>query len=38
MEEEAVQGGDSPLPGVDDEEVPDSPLPEASQARGASTN
>ena len=34
MEEEAVQGGDSPLPGVDDEEVPDSPLPEASQARG----
>jgi hypothetical protein len=34
MEDEAVQGGDSPLPGVDDEEVPDSPLPEASQARG----
>jgi hypothetical protein len=30
MEDEERKGGDSPLPGVDDEEVPDRPLPGAS--------
>lgn len=33
MEDEARNGGDSPLPGVDDDEVPDSPLPGAFPAR-----